>query len=698
MAVALIGLWIPLATRSDAQAAQHGITFLKGCLGPTAVGQKTQCNFSIINDFDPDTLTITSLTDTVQAAGGDDAAGNVLPQLDLSFQGGANCTGGQALCTLPPGSRIDTNTPFSYHTVTGQDVVNANPLPDKADLTWQDLCTSNADNCPVGDQHQTTGSQTQLQKLPSTTTTDIHDASHNVVTTIEAGQTVHDFVTVTGAEGDPTPTGNVIVDWFDNGDCSGDAVESSAPTPLGADGTVDVTAFTETPAAGHFAFQARYQGDSVFQTSTGECEPLSVVDAFITIAPNAVNEVNAPHTFTVTVMENLGDGNGFVPATGVPVDFSLTDTNGASHVTDDSSSTCEGTTDDAGTCTIVFTSATPGQVVGNASVTLTLGSIDVTRDTATNPGPGGSPAATKTYVDAQISIGPSGTNPVNAPHTFVVTVDINDGDGTGFHPSEGQHVDFTLDDSNGATHQLDANASTCDDAGPNTDAMGQCTIVFTSPTTGQTVGNASVTVDFEGTTVTRSTSGNAGPSGSGPATKTWVDASIAIGPNGNNPVGAPHTFTVTVMKDNGDGNGMRPGTPSHVVFSLTDTDGASSTLDPNNSTCNATGNNTDANGQCTITFTSQTAGTTTGNASVAIPVGGIVLARSTSANAGPGGSGPAIKTWFAPPQELPRTGFNSFDVAEMAVLLLIAGLAFAGAGFLLRPVGAHGRRGRHFRS
>jgi len=701
MAVGLIALWVPLAARGEAQALpQHGITFLKGCQSPTTVGDKMRCDFSIVNDQDPDTLTITSLQDVIQAAGGDDDAGNVLPQLDLAFTDGGSgssfCDAGQNLCTLPTGSSISTKTSFAYHVVTGDDADNANPLKDQATLTWQDLCTSDAPNCPVGNQANTTGSQTQINKLPSATTTSIHNANHDVVTAIEAGETVHDFVSVTGAEGDPTPTGTVTVDWFDNGDCSGDPVESSDPTDLENDGTVDVTDFTETPAAGSFGFQAHYSGDPNFQPSTGECEPLAVVDAFITIAPDATNEVGAPHTFVVTVMQDTGDGSGFQPAVAAPVDFTLNDTNGSSHVTDDANSTCEGATDQSGQCTIVFTSSTTGQVVGDASVTLTLHGLSVTRDTATNPGPGGSGPATKTYVDASITIGPDATNQVNAPHTFVVTVDVDNGDGSGLHPAGGEHVDFTLDDVNGAAHVVDEAASTCDDAGPNTDATGQCTIVFTSPTTGQTIGNASVTVTIGDLTITRDTAANSGSGGSGPATKTWVDASIAIGPNGNNPVGAPHTFTVTVMKDNGDGDGMRPADGEHVNFTLTDTDGASSTLDAGSSTCDTEGANTDDSGQCTIVFTSTSAGTTTGNASVAVGIKGITVNRNTSANSGPGGSGPAVKTWFAPPP-LPRTGTNTFDLLEMAALLLIAGFAFAGAGFLLKPIGVSGR-GRHFRS
>ena len=70
--------------------------------------------------------------------------------------------------------------------------------------------------------------------------------------------------------------------------------------------------------------------------------------------------------------------------------------------------------------------------------------------------------------------------------------------GGGFVPAAGEHVDFTLTNSNGAGAVLNAAASTCDDAGANTNAAGQCTIVFTSPTAGKVTGHATSTLDFGG--------------------------------------------------------------------------------------------------------------------------------------------------------------------------------------------------------
>src|SRR4051794_33085257 len=50
----------------------HGIGFFKGCDSPTDVLSKTRCNFTITNLSDPDSLQITSLSDVVHGAAGDD--------------------------------------------------------------------------------------------------------------------------------------------------------------------------------------------------------------------------------------------------------------------------------------------------------------------------------------------------------------------------------------------------------------------------------------------------------------------------------------------------------------------------------------------------------------------------------------------------------------------------------------------------
>ena len=67
------------------------------------------------------------------------------------------------------------------------------------------------------------------------------------MTAVAVGTTVHDFVTVTGQPGSPVPTGNVTIDWFLNGDCSGaPAVERGPVGRSPPTGTFDATAFAFT--------------------------------------------------------------------------------------------------------------------------------------------------------------------------------------------------------------------------------------------------------------------------------------------------------------------------------------------------------------------------------------------------------------------------------------------------------------------
>jgi hypothetical protein len=171
-------------------------------------------------------------------------------------------------------------------------------------------------------------------------------------------------------------------------------------------------------------------------------------------------------------------------------------------------------------------------------------------------------------------------------------------------------------------------------------------------------------VTIDGVTMTRDTdpataTTGSGPGGSGPATKRFVDANITITPpEATNTVGDLHTFTVTVQQDDGlpagtpgDGTtGLGPPPPfTQVTVTLTnDTTSNYVTIDDS---CVGLLEGTDANGQCFVVFTSPTAGTVTGNASVTLFVGGESLTRDTDPEteptAGPGGSGPAIKHFVA---------------------------------------------------
>src|SRR5262249_40033157 len=130
-----------------------------------------------------------------------------------------------------------------------------------------------------------------------------------------------------------------------------------------------------------------------------------------------------------------------------------------------------------GSCTIQLTSAVTGQTVVSAHTNITVGGVAL--DRTTNGTAGNSGPAPKTCANARIPITPNATNEVNQPHTCPVLLERDLGDGAGFVPFPNAHVDFTLTDSNGATHT--APTGTCTAAGANTNAQGQCTITFTSP-------------------------------------------------------------------------------------------------------------------------------------------------------------------------------------------------------------------------
>ena len=94
---------------------------------------------------------------------------------------------------------------------------------------------------------------------------------------------------------------------------------------------------------------------------------------------------------------------------------------------------------------------------------------------------------------------------------------------------------------------------------------------------------------------------------SGPAVKTWVNATISITPSAFNEVNAPHTFITTLMKDAGTGT-LVPAAGETVTVTLTSSNGACP-VPPGPFT-----GTTDAAGQFAVTFTSSCPGTVTGHA------------------------------------------------------------------------------------
>src|SRR5438128_1043180 len=92
-----------------------------------------------------------------------------------------------------------------------------------------------------------------------TAATEIHNASHAVVTSVPAGSTVHDKATVSGSFG--TPTGTVTFTFFTTSStCTGTSVGSGTVT-LAARGVPPPSASQGPLSAGSYSFIAHYNGD-----------------------------------------------------------------------------------------------------------------------------------------------------------------------------------------------------------------------------------------------------------------------------------------------------------------------------------------------------------------------------------------------------------------------------------------------------
>jgi uncharacterized repeat protein (TIGR01451 family) len=208
--------------------------------------------------------------------------------------------------------------------------------------------------------------------------------------------------------------------------------------------------------------------------------------------------------------------------------------------------------------------------------------------------------------------------------------------GTGtFVAAAGEHVDFVLTNSNGAASALNAAASTCDNAGANTNASGQCTITFMSNSAGKVTGHASSTLSVGGSAAfTVQTDGQA--PNSADAVKTFVDANIQITPpSAINPVGKNHTFTGHVNVNTGTGGYVNAPANTKITFVLT---GAGSFVGPDNCLTSGT------TGSCTVVIVSSAAGSSSVKAKTDVLVGGLTLHRETG-DAKAGDSADASKLW-----------------------------------------------------
>src|SRR5262249_36051008 len=171
------------------------------------------------------------------------------------------------------------------------------------------------------------------------------------------------------------------------------------------------------------------------------------------------------------------------------------------------------------------------------------------------------------------------------------------------------------------TNQFGAVASPPGPFNGTTDAAGQFSATFTSATPGQVSGSATATVMVGGQPVIVTTNGLNG--NSGPAVKTFVDANIQINPqNATNQVGSNHVLTVHVNVNAGLGGGY-VNAPAGTLVTGTIVSGPGSFVGGN--TCTTIG----ATGDCQLTITSSTTGTTVVKAATDVVVGGVSLHRET---------------------------------------------------------------------
>lgn len=372
-----------------------------------------------------------------------------------------------------------------------------------------------------------------VNKAPLSVTTAIHNANHDVVTAVATGAVVHDTAAVSGQVGSFVPAGAVTFTF--GATCPGSAIATDGSLDSGMPRSVDTSALT----TGTYAFQATVAGDDNYTGATSDCEPLSAVDARISIGTSGTNKINDAHTFTVTVEKN--DGTAWAPAAGLTVTPSET---GVGSLT--GTGTCEtAVTNASGQCTIIVSSSAAGQSTVDASATVSVSGVNIA--VATNGYGANTISNVKTWVDGQITISADSTNELNQAHTFTVTVKKDLGDGSGLVVAVGETVSSSITGTGGIT------GGTCTTT--TTDVSGQCTIIVNSATPGTGTVHASVTMLLGSPTasVTRATGDNLSGD-SADAHKTWINPHTTIHITSNTQETAPGENVILTISDTNDGN------------------------------------------------------------------------------------------------------------------------------------------------
>jgi hypothetical protein len=115
--------------------------------------------------------------------------------------------------------------------------------------------------------------------------TDIHNASHNIVLSVDAGAIVHDTATLTGAVAGFTPDYSQVSFTFaaTNANCTNSASVANAGTETVGSGTVARSVDSAPLGAGDVSYNASFAGDANYlPAGPATCEPLHIFKAPLT--------------------------------------------------------------------------------------------------------------------------------------------------------------------------------------------------------------------------------------------------------------------------------------------------------------------------------------------------------------------------------------------------------------------------------
>jgi LPXTG-site transpeptidase (sortase) family protein len=144
---------------------------------------------------------------------------------------------------------------------------------------------------PLGsDVNASDSADVTVNKADITVVTDIHNSSHDVVTTVPAESSVHDSATLTFAGA--APTGTVDFLFYSTDDCSGMSVVVGSGVSI-SDGFADSSVNEGPLSAGSYSFKAHYSGDANYVAKDGACEPLTVTPLGPFDPPFGIKTVNA---------------------------------------------------------------------------------------------------------------------------------------------------------------------------------------------------------------------------------------------------------------------------------------------------------------------------------------------------------------------------------------------------------------------